>query len=81
VWLARQIPHGRYSQFSRSEPLFFSFKCLLIYAHESRVDPVPDPLLLRKFGTAGNRTQDLWINSQELWTLKHRGGLFLYIRN
>jgi hypothetical protein len=30
------------------------------------VDPVPDPLLLRKSGSAGNRTRDLWICSQEL---------------
>jgi hypothetical protein len=30
------------------------------------VDPVPDPLLLRKSGSAGNRTQDLWVSSQEL---------------
>jgi hypothetical protein len=34
------------------------------------VDPVPDPLLLRKFGSAGNRTQDLWISSQELLTTR-----------
>jgi hypothetical protein len=33
------------------------------------VDPVPDPLLLRKSGSAGNQTQDLWICSQEdYWT-------------
>jgi hypothetical protein len=38
------------------------------------VDPVPDPLLLRKSGSAGNRTRDLWIYSQELWPLDHRGG-------
>jgi hypothetical protein len=38
------------------------------------VDPVPDPLLLRKSGRAGNRTRDLWICSQELWPLDHRGG-------
>jgi hypothetical protein len=36
------------------------------------VDPVPDPVLLRKSGTAGNRIQDLWICSQELWPLDHR---------
>jgi hypothetical protein len=30
------------------------------------VNPVPDPILLRKFGSAGNRTRDLWICSQEL---------------
>jgi hypothetical protein len=36
------------------------------------VDPVPDPLLLRKSGSAGNRTWYLWICSQELWPLDHR---------
>jgi hypothetical protein len=25
------------------------------------VEPVPDPLLLRKSGSAGNRTRGLWI--------------------
>jgi hypothetical protein len=38
------------------------------------VNPVPDPLLLRKSGSAGNRTWDLWVISQELWPLDHRGG-------
>jgi hypothetical protein len=38
------------------------------------VDPVPDPLLLRKSGS-GNRTWNLWICSQELWPLDHRGSL------
>jgi hypothetical protein len=35
------------------------------------VDPVPDPLLLRKSGSAGNRTRDLCICSQKL---DHSGG-------
>ena len=39
------------------------------------MDPVPDPLLLRKSGSAGNRTQDLCICSQKLRPLDHRGGL------
>jgi hypothetical protein len=30
------------------------------------LDSVPDPLLLRKSGSAGNRTRDPWICSQEL---------------
>jgi hypothetical protein len=34
------------------------------------VDPVPDPLQLRKFGSAGNRRQDLWVSSQELQTIE-----------
>jgi hypothetical protein len=38
------------------------------------VDPVPDPLLLRNSGSTGNRAWDLWICSQELWPLDHRGG-------
>jgi hypothetical protein len=38
------------------------------------MDPVPDPLLLRKCGSAENRTRDLRIWSQELWPLDHRGG-------
>jgi hypothetical protein len=29
------------------------------------VDPVPDPLLLIKSGSAGNRTRGLWISSQK----------------
>jgi len=35
---------------------------------------IPDPLLLRKSGSAGDRTRDLCICSQKLWPLDHRGG-------
>jgi hypothetical protein len=38
------------------------------------VDLVPEPLLLRKSVSAGNLTRDLWICSQKLWPLDHRGG-------
>jgi hypothetical protein len=38
------------------------------------VDPVPDPLLLRKSGSAGNQTRDLRACSQELRRLDHRSG-------
>ena len=38
------------------------------------MDPDPDPLLLRKSGSAGNRTRDLCICSQKLWSLDQRGG-------
>jgi hypothetical protein len=41
---------------------------------QSWVDPVSDPLLLRKCGSTGNRTWDLWICSQELWPLDHSCG-------
>jgi hypothetical protein len=37
------------------------------------VDTVPDPLLLRKSGSTGNRTRVLWVCSQEVWPLDHRG--------
>jgi hypothetical protein len=53
---------------------YFCFKYLLIYPHKGWVDPVPDPLLLRKFGSAGNRTRYLWLSSQELWPSDHSGG-------
>jgi hypothetical protein len=53
---------------------YFSFKQLLIYPHKGWVDLVPDPLLLRKSGSAGNRTRDLWVSSQELWPLDYKGG-------
>jgi hypothetical protein len=38
------------------------------------VDLALDPLLLRKSGSVGNRSRDLWIYRQELWPLDHRGG-------
>jgi hypothetical protein len=50
----------------------FSFKLLLIYPHKGWVGPVPESLLLRKSGSGGNRTRDLWVSSQELWPLDHR---------
>jgi hypothetical protein len=42
---------------------------------------IPDPLLLRKSGSAGNRTWELWICSQELWLLDHRGDPVSWIFN
>jgi hypothetical protein len=37
------------------------------------VDSVPEQLLLGNSCSAGKRTRDLWICSQELWPLDHRG--------
>jgi hypothetical protein len=54
---------------------YFSFKYLLIYPHKGWVDPVPDPLLLRKSCSAGNQTRDLRVSRQVLWSLDNRGGL------
>jgi hypothetical protein len=42
------------------------------------VDPVPNPLLSRKSGRTGNQTRDLWVCSQELWSLAHRRGRWNY---
>jgi len=44
------------------------------------VHPVPDPLPLRKSGSAWNRTRDLCICSQKPWPLDHRGGQPLGIK-
>jgi hypothetical protein len=65
------------------------YGCILGFLYQSRyyffqaapqlhsrglVDPVADPLLLRKSDSAGNRTRDPWICGQELWPLDHRRG-------
>jgi hypothetical protein len=58
-------------------------KPLLIYSSSSSIDlpkltrlsgPRSNPLLLRKSGSAENRTRDLCICSQRLWPLDQRGG-------
>jgi hypothetical protein len=45
---------------------YFSFQVAPQLYSRGSVDPVPDPLLLRKSGSAVNQIQDLWICSQEL---------------
>jgi hypothetical protein len=71
---------GRQSWFSRPEPLLF-LQIAPQLSSRGWVDPVPDPLLLRKSGSAGNRTKDLWICSQKLWPLDHRGGRSTHSRS
>jgi hypothetical protein len=46
-----------YSRLSRLEPLFFFFQVTPQFYSRGWVDPVPYPLLLRKYGSAGNRTR------------------------
>jgi hypothetical protein len=53
---------------------YFSFQVALHLYPRWWVYPVPDPMLLRKHGSAWNRTRGLWICSQELWPLDHRSG-------
>jgi hypothetical protein len=68
------VPHGRIlGSLDRSRYYFFQVAPQLY--SPGWVYPVPDPLLLRKSGGTGNRTRDLWICSQELWPLDHRGVL------
>jgi hypothetical protein len=40
---------------------YFSIQVAHQLSSRGCVDPVPDPLLLRKSGSAGNQTRDLWI--------------------
>jgi hypothetical protein len=42
------------------------------------VDPVPDPLLLRKSGSVGNRTREPSVSRQAGRPLYHRGGCYIY---
>jgi hypothetical protein len=55
---------------------YYFFQVTLQLYSRGWVEPVPDPPLLRKSGSAGNRIRGLWICSQELWPLDHRGGLW-----
>jgi hypothetical protein len=55
-----------------------SFQWLLIYLHKGWVDHVPDPLVLRKSASSGNRTRNFSVCNQEVWTLDHRGGIYIY---
>jgi hypothetical protein len=57
-------------RFSRPKSLL-SFQVVPQLSSRGWVDPVPDPLLLRRSGSAGKRTRDLWICSQKLWSLDH----------
>jgi hypothetical protein len=66
--------HGRILGFlDRSRYYFFQIAPQLY--PRGWVDPVLDPLLLRKSGSAGNRIWDHWICSRELWQLDHTGSL------
>jgi hypothetical protein len=66
-------PHGRILGFLDRSRYYFFQAGPQLYSR-GWVNPVPDPLLIRKSGSAGNRTRNLWISSQELWPLDHRGG-------
>jgi hypothetical protein len=65
-------PYGRNLGFFYRSRYYFYQVAPQLYSR-GKVDPVLDPLLIRKSGSSGNWTQDLWICSQELWPLDHRG--------
>jgi hypothetical protein len=62
-------PHGRLSRFSRPEPLLV-IQAAPQLSSRGCVDPVLDLLLLWRSDGAGNRTRDLWICGQELFTTR-----------
>jgi hypothetical protein len=62
-----------YSRFYRQKPLFF-LSSSSTFVLTRLTWPFPDSLLLRKSGSAGNRTRNIWICSQKLWPQDYRGG-------
>jgi hypothetical protein len=66
-------PHGGIQDFIDRSRYFFLRVARQLHSR-GRVNLVPDPLLLRKYGSAGNRTRNLWVCRQELWPLDHRSG-------
>jgi hypothetical protein len=53
---------------------YYSFQVAPQLYSRGWVDPVPEPLLLWKSSSYGNRTLYPWICSQEFWPLDLRGG-------
>ena len=74
TWSAQRVLTAVNLCFLELEPLLFFIQVAPQLTSRGWVDPVPDPLLLRKSGSAGDRTRDLCICSQKLWPLDYRGG-------
>jgi hypothetical protein len=75
--VSARSPHGRNFDFlDRSRYYFFQVAPQLF--PRGSVDPVRDPLLLRKSGSAGNRTRDPCICSQKLATRQQGRSFLLY---
>jgi hypothetical protein len=68
AWSAQRIPTAVNIDFLDPEPLLFlsNNSSAIITSH----------YFSEKSGSAGNRTRDLWICSQELWPLDHRRSLY-----
>jgi hypothetical protein len=81
MWSARRFPAAVNLGFL-DRCLYYFLQVASQLSSRDWVDSVSDPLLLIKCGSTGNRTRDLWISSQKLRPLDHRGGrpvcLFVY---
>jgi hypothetical protein len=65
-------PYGRIPGFpDRSR--YFSFQVAPQLYSRSWVEPVPDPLLIRKYGSAANRTRNSRSVATNSWVLDHKG--------
>jgi hypothetical protein len=73
AWSAQRIPTAVNLGFLDRSRYFLEIVSQL--SSRAWVDPVPGPLLLRKSSSYGIRTRDLWICSQELWSLDHKDRL------
>jgi hypothetical protein len=71
AWSAQQIPTAVNLGFLE-QSRYISIQVAPQLSSRGWLDPVQDPLLLRKSCSSGNRTRDLRICSQELWLLDHR---------
>jgi hypothetical protein len=71
VWSAQRI-HTVVNLGFLDRGRYFSFQVAPQLSSRGWVDPVPDPLLLRKSGSAGKRNRDLWICSQRRSELRYR---------
>jgi hypothetical protein len=74
AWSAQRIPTAVNLGFLDPSRYFF-IQVFPQLSSRGCVDPVTDLLLVRKSSSPGNPTRDLWICSQKLWPLDHRGGL------
>jgi hypothetical protein len=70
-------PHGHILRFI-DQSHYYIFQVAPQLYSRGWVDPVPDPLLLIKFGSNENWICDLWICSQEFWPLDHRSGTLFH---
>jgi hypothetical protein len=52
---------------------YFLFQAAPQLYSRGLVDSILEPLLLKEFDSAGTRTRDIWLCSQQLWPLHHRG--------